>query len=386
VTPPTPPTAPAPTPATTLARSPSRLWRAARAPLVVGALLVLTGVLVAAVTDRGERGYLDPDAIDERGSRAVVELLRDQGVTVTVTGDTALVRAAGAGTTVLVPFPEALPDAQLAALRETAADVVLVQPAYEVARIAPGLEIGALSGSGERREPGCTLPAAVAAGALQPAGSLYTAAGGTACYPEELGAALVEVRDGARTVTALGDPAPLLNGTITEEGHAALALGLLGRRADLLWFAPGPADLAGEQRTFGELVPDAVRWAAVQLGIAAVLLVLWRARRLGPVVREPLPVVVRASEAVEGRARLYRRAGARGHAAETLREATRARLRPLVGLPPDAGPAELVDAVGARAGRRDVRDLLYGPPPGDDAGLVALARALDECEGEVRRS
>lgn len=374
-------------PATTLARSPSRLWRAARAPLIVGALLVLTGVLVAAVTDRGERGYLDPDAIDERGSRAVVELLRDQGVTVTVTGDTALVRAAEPGTTVLVPFPGTLPDAQLAALRGTAADVVLVQPAYEVARIAPGLGIGALSASGERREPGCALPAAVAAGALEPAGSLYTAAGGVACYPEELGAALVEVRDGARTVTALGDPAPLLNGTITEEGHAALALGLLGRSAELLWFAPDPADLAtGEGRTFGELVPDAVRWAAVQLGIAAVLLVLWRARRLGPVVREPLPVVVRASEAVEGRARLYRRAGARGHAAETLREAARARLRPLVGLPPDAGPAELVDAVGARTGRRDAGGLLYGPPPGDDAGLVALARALDECEGEVRRS
>jgi hypothetical protein len=114
--------------------------------------------------------------------------------------------------------------------------------------------------------------------------------------------------------------------------------------------------------------------------------VLWRARRLGPVVREPLPVVVRASEAVEGRARLYRRAGAREHAAETLREATRARLRPLVGLPPDAAAGELVGAVAARVGRRDVGGLLYGPPPGDDAGLVALARALDECEGEVRRS
>jgi hypothetical protein len=97
-------------------------------------------------------------------------------------------------------------------------------------------------------------------------------------------------------------------------------------------------------------------------------------------------VVVRASEAVEGRARLYRRAGAREHAAETLREAARARLRPLVGLPPDAAPAEVVDAVTSRVRRPGVGALLYGPPPGDDAALVALARALDECEGEVRRS
>jgi hypothetical protein len=371
---------------TALARSPARLWRAARLPLAVGALVVLTGVLVAAVSDRGQRGYLDPAAIDDLGSRAVVEVLRDRGVTVTPTGDTALVRSAGPATTVVVPFPSSLPDAELAALRATAADVVLVQPGYEVGRIAPGLEVTALSASGELRDPGCGLRAAVAAGPLAPDGSLYRADGATACYPEELGAALVEVGDGDRTVTALGDAAPLLNGTITDEGHAALALGLLGRHAELLWFDPDPADLAtGEERSFDELVPDGVRWAALQLGVAAVLLVLWRARRLGPVVREPLPVVVRASEAVEGRARLYRRAGARAHAAETLREATRARLRPLVGLPADAAPAELVDAVGARTGR-GAGTLLYGPPPGDDAALVALARALDECEGEVRRS
>jgi hypothetical protein len=374
---------------TTLARSPARLWRAARLPLAVGALVVLAGVLVAALSDRGQRGYLDPAAIDELGSRAVVELLRDQGVTVTVTGDTDRVRSAGAATTVVVPFPSSLPDAQVAALRATAADVVLVEPEYDVGRFAPGVEVTALSASGEPRDPGCGLAPAVAAGPVAPEGSLYRADGAdgaVACYPEELGAALVEVRDGQRTVTALGDAAPLLNGTITDEGHAALALGLLGRHADLLWFDPDPADLAtGEERSVDELVPGWVRWAALQLGVVAVLLVLWRARRLGPVVREPLPVVVRASEAVEGRARLYRRAGAREHAAETLREAARARLRPLVGLPPDAAPAELVDAVGARTGRA-AGTLLYGPPPGDDAALVALARALDECEGEVRRS
>ena len=46
----------------------------------------------------------------------------------------------------------------------------------------------------------------------------------------------------------------------------------------------------------------------------------------------------------------------------------------------------LVDAVTSRVRRPGVGDLLYGPPPGDDAALLALVRALDECEGEVRRS
>ena len=81
------------------------------------------------------------------------------------------------------------------------------------------------------------------------------------------------------------------------------------------------------------------------------LLALWRARRLGPVVAEPLPVVVRAAETVEGRARLYRRGGARGQAARGA-----ARRRPVagsgraLGLPRRADPPAVVDG-----GRRPLR-------------------------------
>ena len=58
--------------------------------------------------------------------------------------------------------------------------------------------------------------------------------------------------------------------------------------------APG-----GQQATFGELVPDWVAPVVWQLGVAVVLAAWWRARRLGPVVAEPLPVVVRAAETTE---------------------------------------------------------------------------------------
>jgi hypothetical protein len=123
--------------------------------------------------------------------------------------------------------------------------------------------------------------------------------------------------------------------------------------------------------------------AALQLLLAGLLLALWRGRRLGPPVTEPLPVVVRAAEAVEGRSRLYRRAQARDRAAAALRSGALARMVPRLGIdaagamepPPDA----VVAAVAARSGRRDadVHAVLYGPPPADDAGLVALADALD---------
>ena len=125
----------------------------------------------------------------------------------------------------------------------------------------------------------------------------------------------------------------------------------------------------------------------MQLAVAVLLLALWRARRLGPVVVEPLPVVVRAAETVEGRARLYRRSGARGHGS---RGAARRRPGPAgtaLGLPRRAEPPAVVAAVAGRSGRTgpDVAALLYGAAPADDGALVRLADDLDALEREVRR-
>ena len=98
---------------------------------------------------------------------------------------------------------------------------------------------------------------------------------------------------------------------------------------------------------------------------------------------EPLPVVVRAAEAVEGRSRLYRRAQARDRAAEALRAGALARMVPRLGIDSPAGgeppPDAVVAAVASRSGRPDaaVHATLFGPPPADDAGLVALADSLD---------
>jgi hypothetical protein len=162
-------------------------------------------------------------------------------------------------------------------------------------------------------------------------------------------------------------------------------MNLLGGHSRLVWFRALPEGApVDQQRGFAELVPEGWLWATYMLGVAAALAVAWRARRLGRVVTEPLPVTVRAAEAVEGRARLYRRGRARGHAADVLREATRARMAGLVG---STEPAVLVAAVAVRTGRPAVQvdALLYGPAPVDDSAMIELARALDACEAEVRR-
>ena len=124
-----------------------------------------------------------------------------------------------------------------------------------------------------------------------------------------------------------------------------------------------------------------------QLAIAVLLLALWRARRLGPVVAEPLPVVVRAAEAVEGAGPALPTGRCAGPGRRGTAHGVRARLVPALGLPRRAEPTAVVAAVAARSSRpaAEVGALLYGAAPADDASLVRLADALDDLEREARR-
>jgi FAD/FMN-containing dehydrogenase len=163
----------------------------------------------------------------------------------------------------------------------------------------------------------------------------------------------------------------------------------------LVWYLPSLSDTsaadADDERSFFDLLPSGWLWGTLQLFIAAALAALWRARRLGPLVPEKLPVAIRASETVEGRARLYRKANARDRAAAALRSTTRTRLAPLVGVPVSQAhaPEALLPALSAHLHNhgdgQTLHTLLFGPPPSDDTALIALADQLDALEREVRR-
>jgi hypothetical protein len=200
-------------------------------------------------------------------------------------------------------------------------------------------------------------------------------------------AGLIRRQVGGRTVTVLGQADVLRNGHLAEQGNAALALRVLGARDRLIWYLPDPLELsaAQQQPSVSELAPAWVRWVALQLMVTVLLAMLWRARRLGRLVTEPLPIVVRAAETQEGRARLYRQAGARDRAAATLRTATARRLATRLDIPPDAAPTTLATLAAEVTARptEQVHQLLLGPAPRDDAALVRLADELDRLEREV---
>ena len=182
----------------------------------------------------------------------------------------------------------------------------------------------------------------------------------------------------------------MTNGSLLQAGNAALAMNLAGDRPRLIWYAPHRTEgETSSPASISDLIPDNVTWIVWQLWLVVLLVALWKGRRLGPLVAEELPVVVRASETVEGRGRLYRSRRARDRAAEALRTATLQRLLPRLGLGANAHRAGGGDDRGRSAAgptRGFVSYHLFGPPPATDNDLLQLARALDDIERQVTHS
>ncbi|MFG2769496.1 DUF4350 domain-containing protein [Streptomyces sp. NPDC048350] len=398
------------TSATSTSLGPRQIWSRARGVLLVLGLIVVGGVILATVRSTDHHGHLDPRSADPNGSRAVAEILKAQGVTVQVVTTLDEVTAAtGAESTLLVTTPDLLTGHQQSILQEAMNDsggrTVLVGAGHaSLDTLAPGVTADT-STSVTGREPSCSLPAAVSAGRVDIGGERYSAdaTGSTACYPGDgLPTLVVLPAAGGGDTVLLGSPDILLNERLDQQGNASLALQLLGSRPHLVWYLPSLSDASATEGTpegrtpesttdgFLSLAPSGWLWGTLQLAFAAVLAAVWRGRRLGPLVTEPLPVAVRASEATEGRARLYRKGNARDRAATVLRTATRTRIAPLLGVSPqDAhAPDTLLPALSARlsGSATDTRDLLFGPAPADDAALIRLADQLDALEREVRTS
>ncbi len=355
--------------------------RAVRAPVLVLALLLLGLVGTALLSRSGPGGRLEPGSYAPEGAHAVAQLLRDRGVQVLRVDALDAALGGSSRTVLLVPTPSSLTPGELARLSARPGRlVVLAATQDDVDALGLAVDVGGPVPVRERRAA-CALPAAVTAGAVDLGGATYRARRGTAvgCYASGGRATLLRLESSRVTLVGSGDL--LTNERLDDSGNAALALGLLAEADEVRWLVPAPGRRIddGGQTPLRELLPDWVGVGALQLLLAATVLALWRARRLGRVVAEPLPVVVRAAEAVEGRARLYRAAGARDRAAEALRGAARSRLQRRLGLAATGGPAALVEAVAARTGEDPavVGQVLHGPVPADDAALVRLADRLD---------
>jgi hypothetical protein len=363
---------------------------------VVLALAVIVGIatLSAYLTAPRPGGPMDPESTSPEGARALVTILREHGVEVVAAGDVAAVeKAARPDTLILIAQTlNRFDDDVLRRLAAVPGDRLLVAPVSATReQLAPGIRLGRTATTFGDAKPNCALREANRAGETQLGlADTFEAADDvtlTRCY----GGALVRYTHDGREVTVVSTAEFMTNSRLLKQGNAALAMNLAGSHPRLIWYAPQHSEGNGETSggaDFFDLAPAQVDWAILQLCLVVAALAIWKGRRIGPLVAERLPVVVRASETVEGRGRLYRSRRARDRAADALRTAALQRMLPRVGLGHDAAPPAIVTAVAERCGSspQAVAHILFGPAPASDADLVNLARELDNIERQVAQS
>jgi hypothetical protein len=370
------------------------LWRGNRGILLIALLVVAAAILGVLLSGSQQPGRpLDPADASLSGAKGLSQLLQARNVRVvrvTSVAEAQSVGSTAAAATLLLSDTSFLTEGEARQLAALPADRLLVGVRSHLDVLAPGVAVREAGVRARSREPGCALPAATRAGSAYLGGvALTVPPGAIGCYPARGMATLVSARDGDRTVMVAGDGQFMTNLRLAEDGNAALAMNLAGAHPTLIWLvAPESVPQAAGEASFYDLIPNGVKWAVVQVFVAVLLLALWRGRRLGPVVAERLPVVVRAAETVEGRARLYRARRTRDRAAAALRGSFADRVTPRLGLPSAAGPDATVNAIAERTGQATalVGTALYGPPPADEAELVTLAAFLDMLERQVGES
>lgn len=359
---------------------------------MVAALVLVVAFIALGIsaTAPGQYGALDPEGRDDAGALALAEILRKQGIDVDVHRSRAGARAAiDDGATLVMANPYTLTDDALEALLEPADRVVFLSTSTRLVR---ALEIGeSAPGTLAAATPECNIPEFAEVGTIRADRLFAPAAEVEGCFGDaEAAAVLVDDRTDARYVIVEGTRL-FGNAYLAEDGNAALALALLGQTERIVWYVPnfGDSDIEGQSvDTLGTRTPSWVTPAILLLILAAIAAAIWRGQRFGPLVTETLPVTVRASETMHGRARLTAKAADAAHAAQALRDGARRRLASRLGLAVQVSADEVADAAADRLQipRGTLQALLRGPLPADDAALIDLARRLDELEGAVQAS
>jgi hypothetical protein len=366
--------------ATTVLRR-SVFWVAAT---VFAILVAVIGLAFAGSLSSG--AALSPENPAPAGSRAIAEVLRQQGVRVEATStldDAEDAIGDPSATTLLYYDPDGILDAgQRAEVYGLADTVIVVDPAFEqLVDLSPDIaQAGAVDGE---LDDDCSLDAADNAGSITGAGFGYRYTGADSavrCFGSGDGVySVVQVERDGGTATVVGATSALSNESVDERGNAAFALTLLGRHPTLVWYLPSAADLVTEGApTIGQLSPDWVLPAVALVALTTLAAAVWRGRRFGPLIVENLPVTVRANETMQGRARLYESSSARLRALDALRIGAVERIALVCGLPRVATVDDVIAAASAVTGRSEpeVRRVLVDARPANDRDLVALSDDL----------
>lgn len=356
--------------------------------IALGALVSVVAMIAwtVAASAPQPRDGLDPQGLRGTGAQAVAVILRDQGVDVEVVRHRSDIAAAlRPDSTLALTNPAALTDEAIEDLIEPARSVVFLSTA---SRLLSLVDAGsyAPAGTATTVSAGCNVEQFSRVGSITPSQYFTPADGVTGCFRSADGSSAVLVDDRGDTQIVTVEAISLFNNeNLATDGNAALALALLGQSEHLVWYVPSPADSDRESvsvDSLGTLTPDWVTPVIFLLMLTVIAAGVWRGRRFGPLVAESLPLTVRASETMHGRARLTAKAADAAHAAEALREGSRRRLARRLGLDTRAPSADVANAAAdrLRVARGSLDALLSSAAPTSDPDLIDLARRLADLE------
>jgi hypothetical protein len=361
----------------------SRSWRGA---LVLLAVLVAV-VVIAGRPDRDDGEPLAADGTGPAGAKAMVLLLEELGADVRADVDV----PTGADDRAVL-LQDRLDDERRDDLLDWVAgggDLVVADP---LSPLTPPInsEIGVLGLSDIDVPRGdCDMDELDDLDHLAPGGgAVYEVGEGTrSCFGDGDAAFVLTTAVGEGTLTAVGNAGAFTNDRIDDADNAVLVSQLLAPEPEgtTVAFLDQFVDVAGEgDESLIDLIPDRVLLAMLQLVIAFLAYVWFRARRAGRPVAEPLPTTIAGSELVAAVGQLRQQEKAPERSAVLLRDDLHRTLARRLGLPADAPVDDLV-AAAERAGADParLRDVLAGPPVTDGDGLTALARDIDLTRQEV---
>jgi hypothetical protein len=352
------------------------------------ALLIVAVVALTAWRTQANNNDLplDPESASPDGTRAVVEVLQRNGIDVAIARtEQQLIEAQPASNfTIVVSDPEVLGSSGVQTLRNQGADrLIYLGMPLSLSRFLSYRP-------GEPLTPGSIPNTQCRGSAVPELANLSLITRAQQGYPTRSGCFQIDdqwlIAAPEPDTVIMGAPDALTNTTITAGDNAAIALRLLGQHSQLIWYVPDPRDVLPSQRlgVQGEIP----LWLTPSLGltVVAVFIVLWwRGRRLGSLVREPLPVEIPGLETVLSRGHLYFAARDFGHVAETLQHASKTRIAKQLNHT-DLDHDLLLALIAAQVGSApsEIATLLFQPPrPTSHTELVRFATALRNLEEKV---
>jgi len=361
--------------------------------IALGALLValVTYLVVTSMSGTADQRPMSARNPAPDGAMAAAEILGRHGIALTTTDsydDTMSALSSKDRATVLLYDPRGYLDRdKVEELAASADRVVVVKPRLKTLNgLGPGFRPGGVVPEDKTVvEPACAVEDATTAGPVSAQGSIYS--GPEVCYSSRADGPGLYAATADGSLIVLGSTELMDNEHLAVQGNAALTLRTLGNNPDLIWYLPGVKDISATATapTLSELAPRWLAYAGPWLGVVTLLAIAWRGRRMGPLVFEPLPVVVKAAETAEGRARLYQDARAVTRAAENLRAGTLTRLARHFNLGAEATKDAVVDASARRLDRpaQEIRWVLVDFTPETEGQLVQWAQELERMEEEA---